>query len=335
MGRRVERSPTLRRHGVLGLKIEEVIKERVLASNFDDIVPQTVVEEAYRERRSGKAVEDDDGQLGRKSSSACLRNMRKIMWNGKKMGRNPINRCETRRWTRSGGSSRLWLDALSHFASPLERPALDEEVVAARTKASAVQLEEATPAAHTSEEGLAPEEVRAKKSVEHELQRSQEEATRDERKAQRLAKKKARNAKRKKLRADARIVEGRARPQEPLRGEARCEKGAAGLRKFGPGGSTAGRASSSSSSRRRLGGRSAATPRRRRRRNGRRGVGGETRVSGSQLPPLPPVRTQAGPWSGERGDGWFPLLSPSTPDSAHGQPIDSIQRASKSTSLRA
>ena len=58
------------------------------------------------------------------------------------------------------------LDALSHFASPLERPALDEEVVAARTKASAVQLEEATPAAHTSEEGLAPEEVRAKNGVE-------------------------------------------------------------------------------------------------------------------------------------------------------------------------
>ena len=98
------------------------------------------------------------------------------------------------------------MDALSHFASPLERPALDEEVVAARTKASAVQLEEATPAAHTSEEGLAPEEVRAKKRGREELQRSQEEATRDERKAQRLAKKKARNAKRKKLRADARIV---------------------------------------------------------------------------------------------------------------------------------
>ena len=86
------------------------------------------------------------------------------------------------------------MDALSHFASPLERPALDEEVVAARTKASAVQLEEATPAAHTSEEGLAPEEVRAKKRGRDELQRSQEEATRDERKAQRLAKKKARNA---------------------------------------------------------------------------------------------------------------------------------------------
>ena len=40
-----------------GLRVEEVIKERVLAQNFDDIVPQTVIEKAYAERRSGK-VED-------------------------------------------------------------------------------------------------------------------------------------------------------------------------------------------------------------------------------------------------------------------------------------
>ena len=189
-----------------GLKIEEVIKERVLAQNFDDIVPQTVVEEAYRERRSGKAVEDDDGQLGQKSKLGLSEEYEKDyverQENGEKSDKPVRDEALDEKWRKL--ASRL--DALSHFASPLERPALDEEVVAARTKASAVQLEEATPAAHTSEEGLAPEEVRAKKRGREELQRSQEEATRDERKAQRLAKKKARNAKRKKLRADARIV---------------------------------------------------------------------------------------------------------------------------------
>ena len=189
-----------------GLKIEEVIKERVLAQNFDDIVPQTVVEEAYRERRSGKVEDDDDGQLGQKSklglSEEYERDYVERQENGEKSDKPVRDEALDEKWRKL--ASRL--DALSHFASPLERPALDEEVVAARTKASAVQLEEATPAAHTSEEGLAPEEVRAKKRGREELQRSQEEATRDERKAQRLAKKKARNAKRKKLRADARIV---------------------------------------------------------------------------------------------------------------------------------
>ncbi len=190
-----------------GLKIEEVIKERVLAQNFDDIVPQTVVEEAYRERRSGKVEEDDDGQLGQKSklglSEEYERDYVERQENGEKSDKPVRDEALDEKWRKL--ASRL--DALSHFASPLERPALDEEVVAARTKASAVQLEEATPAAHTSEEGLAPEEVRAKKRGREELQRSQEEATRDERNAQRLAKKKARNAKRKKLRADARIVQ--------------------------------------------------------------------------------------------------------------------------------
>ncbi len=190
-----------------GLRVEEVIKERVLAQNFDDIVPQTVVEEAYRERRSGKVEEDDDGQLGQKSklglSEEYERDYVERQENGEKSDKPVRDEALDEKWRKL--ASRL--DALSHFASPLERPALDEEVVAARTKASAVQLEEATPAAHTSEEGLAPEEVRAKKRGRDELQRSQEEATRDERKAQRLAKKKARNAKRKKLRADARIVQ--------------------------------------------------------------------------------------------------------------------------------
>ena len=190
-----------------GLRVEEVIKERVLAQNFDDIVPQTVVEEAYRERRSGKVEEDDDGQLGQKSklglSEEYERDYVERQENGEKSDKPVRDEALDEKWRKL--ASRL--DALSHFASPLERPALDEEVVAARTKASAVQLEEATPAAHTSEEGLAPEEVRAKKRGREELQRSQEEATRDERNAQRLAKKKARNAKRKKLRADARIVQ--------------------------------------------------------------------------------------------------------------------------------
>ena len=189
-----------------GLKIEEVIKERVLAQNFDDIVPQTVVEQAYRERRSGKVEDQDDGALGQKSklglSEEYERDYVERQENGEKSDKPVRDEALDEKWRKL--ASRL--DALSHFASPLERPALDEEVVAARTKASAVQLEEATPAAHTSEEGLAPEEVRAKKRGREELQRSQEEATRDERKAQRLAKKKARNAKRKKLRADARIV---------------------------------------------------------------------------------------------------------------------------------
>ena len=190
-----------------GLRVEEVIKERVLAQNFDDIVPQTVVEQAYRERRSGKVEEDDDGALGQKSklglSEEYERDYVERQENGEKSDKPVRDEALDEKWRKL--ASRL--DALSHFASPLERPALDEEVVAARTKASAVQLEEATPAAHTSEEGLAPEEVRAKKRGRDELQRSQEEATRDERKAQRLAKKKTRNAKRKKLRADARIVQ--------------------------------------------------------------------------------------------------------------------------------
>ena len=189
-----------------GLKIEEVIKERVLASNFDDIVPQTVIEKAYAERRSGKVEDQDDGALGEKSklglSEEYERDYVERQEAGEKSDKPVRDEALDEKWRKL--ASRL--DALSHFASPLERPALDEEVVAARTKASAVQLEEATPAAHTSEEGLAPEEVRAKKRGREELQRSQEEATRDERKAQRLAKKKARNAKRKKLRADARIV---------------------------------------------------------------------------------------------------------------------------------
>jgi U3 small nucleolar RNA-associated protein MPP10 len=189
-----------------GLKIEEVIKERVLSSNFDDIVPQTVVEQAYRERRSGKVEEDDDGALGQKSKLGLSEEYEKDYVErqeaGEKSDKPVRDEALDEKWRKL--ASRL--DALSHFASPLERPALDEEVVAARTKASAVQLEEATPAAHTTNDGLAPEEVRAKKRGRDELQRSQEEATRDERKAQRLAKKKARNAKRKKLRADARIV---------------------------------------------------------------------------------------------------------------------------------
>ena len=190
-----------------GLRVEEVIRERVLANNFDDIVPQTVIEKAYAERRSGKVEDQDDGALGEKSklglSEEYERDYVERQENGEKSDKPVRDEALDEKWRKL--ASRL--DALSHFASPLERPALDEEVVAARTKASAVQLEEATPAAHTSEEGLAPEEVRAKKRGREELQRSQEEATRDERKAQRLAKKKARNAKRKKLRADARIVQ--------------------------------------------------------------------------------------------------------------------------------
>ena len=189
-----------------GLRVEEVIRERVLANNFDDIVPQTVIEKAYAERRSGKVEDQDDGALGEKSklglSEEYERDYVERQEAGEKSDKPVRDEALDEKWRKL--ASRL--DALSHFASPLERPALDEEVVAARTKASAVQLEEATPAAHTSEEGLAPEEVRAKKRGREELQRSQEEATRDERKAQRLAKKKARNAKRKKLRADARIV---------------------------------------------------------------------------------------------------------------------------------
>ena len=44
-----------------------MIRERVLANNFDDIVPQTVIEKAYAERRSGKVEDQDDGALGQKS----------------------------------------------------------------------------------------------------------------------------------------------------------------------------------------------------------------------------------------------------------------------------
>ena len=47
-----------------GLKIEEVIRERVLANNFDDIVPQTVIEKAYRNGVAGKVEDQDDGALG-------------------------------------------------------------------------------------------------------------------------------------------------------------------------------------------------------------------------------------------------------------------------------
>ena len=44
-----------------GLKIEEVIKDRVLESNFDDVVPQDIVEQAYAERKQRHTEEDDDG----------------------------------------------------------------------------------------------------------------------------------------------------------------------------------------------------------------------------------------------------------------------------------
>ena len=154
-------------------------------------------------------------------------------------------------------------------------------VVAARTKASAVQLEEATPAAPASEEGLAPEEVRAKKRGREELQRSQEEATRDERKAQRLAKKKARNAKRKKRLAAAAYCSMVGRPQEPR--EAKVLEGSS-RPKVGTRGSTAGRASSGEQLQEEVRRRCAAVrprrrdPRRNGRRRARRRLGGDARL---------------------------------------------------------
>ena len=189
-----------------GLKIEEVIKDRVLESNFDDVVPQDIVEKAYAERKQRHTEEDDDGALGVKSKLGLGEEYEKDYVERQEQG------VEEPKLVRDEGLDEKWrklasrLDALSHFASPLERPALDESIVAARTKASAILLEDATPGAVSTEDGLAPEEVRAKKRGRDELQRSGEETTRDERKAQRLGKKKRRNVKRKKLRADARVV---------------------------------------------------------------------------------------------------------------------------------
>ena len=290
-----------------GLRVEEVIKERVLAQNFDDIVPQTVVEEAYRERRSGKVEDQDDGALGQKSKLGLSEEYERDYVERQENGEKSDKRAEMKHSTRSGGSSRVaWMRyRTSRRRSSDRRWTRKSSRLGPKHRPCSSRRRRRRP----TEEGLAPEEVRAKKRGREELQRSQEEATRDERKAQRLAKKKARNAKRKKLRADARIVAKVApdlkNPYEAKRVVRRVQQAEGGDQ-----GSTAGRASSSSSFRRR----SARGARRRRagaqEETAGEGVGGEARLaSGCQfITPLPArsVFSFCGllGFDTDRGPGW-------------------------------